>query len=182
MDCVTKLTCCLLPNRSVELLTSRCRCWLAARSPAWLRLADASEIKKRNWWGKGYESATIQGVFVRVAEVGLAPMGCRRACLRPWPDAGPGQPRPKGTPQPGWGETRLGFVSPELGCARRTGGDFGAAAGGSRGLARERENSSAPFPPRGNGDPPANHRGYKVRVAPRFGSSSSCSLHLPLPS
>jgi hypothetical protein len=61
-------------------------------------------------------------------------------------------------------------------------GDFGAAAGGSRGLAREQENSSAPFPPRGNGDPPANHRGYKVRVAPRFGSSPSCSLHLPLPS
>jgi hypothetical protein len=31
-----------------------------------------------------------QGVFVRVAEVGLAPMGCRRARLRPWPEVGPG--------------------------------------------------------------------------------------------
>jgi hypothetical protein len=61
-------------------------------------------------------------------------------------------------------------------------GDFGAAAGGSCGIARERENSSAPFPPCGDGDPPVNHGGYKVRVAPRFGSSSSCSLHLPLPS
>jgi hypothetical protein len=57
-------------------------------------------------------------------------------------------------------------------------GDFGAAAGGSRGSGK----TPAPFLPRGNGDPLANHRGYKVRVAPRFGSSSSCSLHLPLPS
>jgi hypothetical protein len=63
----------------------------------------------------------LLGAFARVAQPGLALVGCSRSCLRLWPAFESGSPRPKLTPQSGSRETPLGFVSPELGCAWRAG-------------------------------------------------------------
>ena len=74
----------------------------------------------------------IYRAFAGVARLGLALAGAQWPCLRPWPSLEPGYAEQKTTPPPGPGETRLGFVSPELGCARRSRGDFGWRRGGSR--------------------------------------------------
>jgi len=73
--------------------------------------------------------------------------------LRPWPASEPGSQESNTTPPPGPGETPLGFVSGELGCARRSraiSGGGGVARAGSRGkvklpraLAAAREGKSA---------------------------------------
>jgi hypothetical protein len=53
--------------------------------------------------------------------------GCKRPCLRTWPDFGPSCGRPKRMSPHGSQETPLGFISLERGCARRTRGDFAAS-------------------------------------------------------
>ena len=85
---------------------------------------------------KQASETTIMGAFAGVARLGLALAGAQWPCLRPWPSLEAGYAEPKTTPLPGPGETRLGFVSPELGCARRSRGDFGWRRGGSRGTVK----------------------------------------------
>jgi len=109
-----------------------------------------SPVRHQYYWALILFDTTLldtKGTFVGVARLGLALAGAQWPCLRPWPSLEPGYAEPKTTPLPGPGETRLGFVSPELGCARRSRGDFGWRRGGSCGLARDSETSVARLPP-----------------------------------